>query len=224
MTHNGAPRYLKASAIVGAAFALFLLLLNHDLGSYVGPLMPKKALLLLPKIQNAHTYTVPSASASPSTPTSFEEEGVARRFQEREEFKKEMCREMNTSGKILTNYFMYYNKEYKLLLCAPPKTGCSSLKRHLLRLVGFPENINVHSDQARRAIAVRQVLGDDLQEVLQSTFPSTPSLATDHKLRRKHEEPQKKAQKEQHERSLHVDDVESLCLVALVDKYECKLK
>ncbi|ROT75898.1 putative carbohydrate sulfotransferase 9 [Penaeus vannamei] len=100
----------------------------------------------------------------------------ARRFQEREEFKKEMCRKMNTSGKILTNYFMYYNKEYKLLLCAPPKTGCSSLKRHLLRLVGFPENINVHSDQARRAIAVRQVLGDDLQEVLQSTFPSTRAM------------------------------------------------
>lgn len=123
MTHNGAPRYLKASAIVGAAFALFLLLLNHDLGSYVGPLMPKKALLLLPKIQNAHIYTVPSASASPSTPASFEEEGVARRFQEREEFKKEMCRKMNTSGKILTNYFMYYNKEYKLLLCAPPKVS-----------------------------------------------------------------------------------------------------
>nr|XP_027213257.1 carbohydrate sulfotransferase 10-like [Penaeus vannamei] len=145
-------------------------------GSYVGPLMPKRPYSYCPRYKT-HIYILFLLRRRLPPPLrALRKRVFARRFQEREEFKKEMCRKMNTSGKILTNYFMYYNKEYKLLLCAPPKTGCSSLKRHLLRLVGFPENINVHSDQARRAIAVRQVLGDDLQEVLQSTFPSTRAM------------------------------------------------
>ncbi|XP_047487076.1 carbohydrate sulfotransferase 10-like [Penaeus chinensis] len=183
MTQNGVPRCLKVSAIVGATFTLFLLLLNHDLGSYLGPLTPKKALYLLPKIQNAQT-SVSSPSASPSTPASHEDEGVARRFRERKVFKEEMCRRMNTSGKIITDYFMYYNKEHKLLLCAPPKTGCSSLKRHLLRLAGVPEMVNVHSEQARRALSVSQVLGADLYKVLQSTFPATRVMVARHPLDR----------------------------------------
>ncbi|XP_037792216.1 carbohydrate sulfotransferase 9-like [Penaeus monodon] len=184
MTNNGVPRCFKVTAIVGATFTLYLLLLNHDLGSYLGPLTPKKPLLLMPKIQNVQTPAASSPSASPSTPASHEDEDVARRFHEREELAEEMCRKMNTSGKILTNYFMYYNKEYKLLLCAPPKAGCSSLKRHLLRLAGVPDTVNVHSNQARRAISVRQVLGTDLYKVLQSTFPATRAMIARHPLDR----------------------------------------
>ncbi|XP_063612352.1 carbohydrate sulfotransferase 10-like [Penaeus indicus] len=184
MTHYLAPRCLKTTAIVGATFTLFLLMLNHDLGSYLGPLTPKKALLLLPKIQNVQISPAASPSASPSTPASHENDFVARRFRERKAFKEEMCRKMNTSGKIIPNYVMHYNREYKLLLCAPPKTGCSSLKRHLLRLAGVPEMVNVHSEQARRAISVRHVLGADLYKVLQSTFPATRVMVARHPLDR----------------------------------------
>ncbi|XP_047487077.1 carbohydrate sulfotransferase 8-like [Penaeus chinensis] len=183
MTHNGVPRCLKTTAIVGATFALSLLLLHHDLGSYSWPLTPKKALYLLPKIQYAQT-SVSSSSASPSTPASHEDEGVARRFRERKVFKEEMCRRMKASGKIITDYFMYYNKEHKLLLCAPPKTGCTSVKRQMLRLAGVADSVDVHSNYARNVISVRNVLGKASYKVLQSTFPATRVMVARHPLDR----------------------------------------
>ncbi|XP_042879036.1 carbohydrate sulfotransferase 8-like [Penaeus japonicus] len=79
-----------------------------------------------------------------------------------------MCRKIDMEEKIFTNSFMYYNKRYELLVCAPPKAGCSSMKRHLLRLAGVPETIPVHSGKARSAISVRRQLGNNLKAVLES--------------------------------------------------------
>ncbi|XP_042879038.1 carbohydrate sulfotransferase 9-like [Penaeus japonicus] len=185
MNHSRVPRFFKVTLFVSGTVAVFLLLLNQDLGSYLGPLAPKKAVVPLPKIQHPYLVSSPDAppSVSPSSPSGLDEESVARRFSERKEILEQMCREMNLGGNILTNYFMYYNKEYKLFVCAAPKAGCSSLKRHLLRLAGVSDEVKVHSGAGREPIAARGILGPSFQETLES--PSvTRAMVARHPLDR----------------------------------------
>ncbi|XP_042879037.1 carbohydrate sulfotransferase 13-like [Penaeus japonicus] len=159
------------SASVGGSLALFLLLLSRDLSPSFGPLATKMVTLSVSEVQHTSASPDTSPSVSLASLADLNKESVFRRFNERKEHLATMCRKVDMRGKIFTKDFMHYNKAYDLLVCAPPKTGCSSLKHHLLRLAGAPDETDVHSDIARAAISVRYVLNDSFKEVLDS--PST---------------------------------------------------
>lgn len=118
MTHKGVPRLLKVIVGLGGTLTLFLFLLIRYSDSYTGFLTPRRVTLRIPKLQQVSSPSVsPSATAGPFG------ESVGRRFSERKAFLEIMCRRMHVGGKIISKEFMDYNKDYGLLVCAPPKVS-----------------------------------------------------------------------------------------------------
>lgn len=77
------------------------------------------------------TPELQQVSSSPSALSSAnagpDGESVGRRFSERKAFLEMMCRRVNLERKIFSKEFMDYNKNYRLLVCAPPKVSTNTL-------------------------------------------------------------------------------------------------
>ncbi|XP_042879039.1 carbohydrate sulfotransferase 9-like [Penaeus japonicus] len=175
------PRLFKLTAGVGGILALFLFVMDRNLDTRLGPLIYYKSIII-----RQQTSASPEPYSSTTTLSSDEvnDDNGAQRFIDRKEVQTRMCQELNLGGKIKTKEFMYYNRRHKLLVCAPPKTGCSSIKRHLLQLAEIKGKFQVHSRKARKAIAAKQVLGKYLNKVLKSPSPATRVMVARHPLDR----------------------------------------
>lgn len=167
---------------LGCLLALLLLLQNGFFDSNLVPLVKKRVKYILPMMANV-TETEDYDLVTPAYTVDVYEDSEARRLSERKEFKERMCQRLNVGGYIKTKEYMYYSKSYKLLVCAPPKTGCSSIKRHMLKLAGVGK-LKVHSTRARKAIAASQVLGKSVKKVLKSSTLSTLVEVVRHPLER----------------------------------------